>query len=133
MSRATLADARAEVYGLLWSSSTPTFSVSDVDAAAIHVYDHEPRELEWPINVTLAFGGSTVDFWVITVRIYASTVRLDAKTAQDQLDLLMPAVEAKATSNGGYDAQGWSPLTWDDGLEAFVVANDLLVGRQDVY
>lgn len=131
MSRTSLKNTKAEFYALLWSANAPTFSATGVDAAAIHVYDHEPRSLDYPFNITVAFGGNDAHFWVLTVRIYASTARMDAKTAQDQLDVLMPAVEAAAVANGGYDPQGWSALEWDDQLEAFMVANDFEVGRQD--
>lgn len=116
---------------MLWTSNAPTFTATGVDAASIHVYDHEPRSLDYPISVTLAFGGSDALFWTVMVRIYANTARMDAKTAQDQLDLLMPAVEAKVVTNGGYDPAGWSALEWDDGLDAFMVENAVIVGRQD--
>lgn len=131
MSRTSLKNTKAEMYGLLWSAGAPTFTATGVDAASVHVYDHEPRSLDYPFNVTIAFGGNNASFWVLTVRIYANTARMDAKTAQDQLDVLMPAVEVAAVANGGYDPRGWSPLEWDDLLDAFMVACDFEVGRQD--
>lgn len=131
MSRSTLAATKTEFVGLLWTGTAPTFTVTGVDAASVRVYDHEPRKLTHPVGVTVAFGGGDASVWTLTVRLYATTSHYSDKVAQDQIDLLMPAIEEKAVSNGGYDARGWSPLTWDESLEAFLVSLDVEVGRQD--
>lgn len=128
MSRDTLALAKAELVGLLWSSNAPTFTVSGIDAAAIHVYDHEPRSLEYPFPITVATAGMDADFWVLSLRVYANIA--DAKKAQDLLDLLIPAVNAK-TANGGFGPSAWD-ITWDDKLEVLVATNLLNVGREDM-
>lgn len=136
MSRSTVAAAKAELYALLWTANTATatFSVAGVDAAQIHVYDHEPRggEMVAPVSVTISTAGFTPDFWVLAVRIYTTTQKYDAKKAQDVLDLLIPAVDAKVGSNGGFGPSDWT-IEWDDGLEAFMATNLLQVGRQDYY
>lgn len=82
-----------------------------------------------PFSVTIATAGMTPDDWVFAVRIYASTERLDAKTAQDQLDLLLPAVDAKVGSNGGFGPSDWE-VTFDPDLDALVATNILNVGRE---
>lgn len=128
MSRTTLAATKAELYGLLWSANAPTFSASGVDAASVHVYDHEPKAMSHPFSVTIATAGMTPTDWVIAVRIYADTARADAKTAQDQLDLLVPAVDAKIGSNGGFGPSAWE-IVWDPDLDALVATNLLNIGR----
>jgi hypothetical protein len=132
MSRTTVAAAKAELYALLWSANAPTFSATGVDTSSIHVYDHEPKQMTHPFSVTIATAGFTPDDWVLAVRIYADTARADAKTAQDQLDLLIPAVDVKIGSNGGFGPSSWE-IDWDADLDALIATNLLNVGRQDYF
>lgn len=129
MSRATVAASKAELLGLLWTGTAPTFTVTNIDAASIRVLDHEPRSLTHPFTVTIATAGMTPDDWVLAVRVYAVTAKTDAKTAQDQLDLLLPAVDAKIGSNGGFGPSNWA-VDYDDSLDAYVALNLLEVGRE---
>lgn len=130
MSRDTLPEAKAELVDLLWDGTAPTFSVDGIAAGSIHVYDHEPRALTHPFDVTVATAGMDPDFWVLAVRIYANIS--EPKTAQDQLDLLIPAVDGALAGNGGNGPSAWE-VTWDDTLEVLVATSVLNVGRQDYY
>lgn len=132
MSRETVAAAKAELYALLWSGGAPTFSATGVDAAAVRVYDHEPKGFSHPFSVTIATAGFTPDDWVLAVRIYADTARTDAKVAQDQLDLLIPAVDAKVGSSGGFGPSSWE-VDWDADLDSLIATSLLNVGRQDYF
>lgn len=131
MSRSTLAAAKAELYALLWTGSAPTFTAGSIPSTAITVYDHEPRSGAKPYSVTISTAGMSAESWLIALRVYAFSVN-DPKTAQDELDLLVPAVDAKAGSNGGFDLGPWE-LTWDDPLEALVATSIIEVGRQDYF
>ena len=129
MSRTTLAASKAELVGLLWDGA-PTFSAAGVAAGSIHVYDFEPRSLDYPWNVTVATAGMTPDSWVLAVRIYANIS--DPKTAQDLLDLMIPAVNSAIAGNGGFGPSAWE-VSWDDQLEVLVATTLLDVGREDLY
>lgn len=132
MSRSSLLASKAELVGLLWASNAPAFTVpSSIDAASIHVYDHEPRSPAFPISITVATAGMDPESWVLAVRIYVSTVKTDAKVAQDQLDALLPEVDHRIGSNGGYSPSAWE-ITWDPDLDALVATNLLNVGREDM-
>lgn len=133
MSRSTVGEAKAELYGLLWSAGAPTFSVSGIAPASIHVYDHEPaaEDLLGPIAIAISTAGMTPDDWVLSVRVYVTTAQYDAKKAQDYLDLLLPAVSARTAANGGYGPSTWE-IGWDDTYAAFVAVQLLNVGREDL-
>lgn len=130
MSRDTLAASKAELYGLLWTANAPTFTVSGISANNIHVWDHERSDYPHPFSVTVSTAGMDPDFWFLVVRVYASTAKMDAKTAQDQLDLLVPAVDAKIGSNGGFGPSSWE-ITYEDSFNppAFMATCILTVGR----
>lgn len=134
MSRTTVANAKAELYALLWTASTntPTFSVATVDATQIRVYDHEPRgdHMQSPVSVTISTAAMTPTEWTVVVRVYVTTAHYSAKVAQDNLDLLIPAVDVKIGSTAAFGPSQWD-IAWEDSLDAFMASCVLSVGRED--
>lgn len=124
MARTTLANAKAELFGLLQSGGTPTV------AGVTKVFDHEPASGQAlkPVSITLFTAGATPTEWLITVRVYVSA-DVDVRKAQADLDLLMAAIEARLTS-------GYGPSQWDieyaDDLKMLVATWLLEVGREDI-
>lgn len=112
------------------SAGVPTFSVANIDASSIRVFDHERRDYPHPFSVSISTAGMTADFWIIAVRIYSSAQKLGDKMAQDQLDLLIPAVDAKVGSTGAFGPSAWE-VSWEEAFDAMMAVCLLEVGRQD--
>lgn len=121
MARTGLAASKAELYSLITTGGLP----SGVTAA----YDHEPLpgHLQKPVALTISTAGMTAVDYLIALRIYV-TAEPDAEKAQDDLDSVITATDARMTS-------GWGPSNWDvaydDQLNAFVATNVFQVGRED--
>ncbi len=127
MSRATLTAAKAELVALLVTGSTPTVS------GVLVVYDHLPPFSAIADTPALCVYTDGVDpnFWNIGVAIVVNTSD-NAKTAQDTLDTLMPAVDVK-TNTGGFGPARWDIgfPTGEDGTH-YVARCIYQVGRQDI-
>jgi hypothetical protein len=123
VARNSLAAARAELFALMSAAGVPT--VAGVTA----VYDHEPfaGQMANPVAMTVFTAGMDPDFYQLALRIY-QTAEVDAQAAQENLDTLILAVEAKLTS--GFNRGTWS-VTYVDELTALVATCTLLVGRED--
>lgn len=127
MSRATLTAAKAELVALLVTSDTPTITGVGV------VYDHLPPRsvLTEPVAVAVFTDSIDENFWNIGVALFVNTTD-NAKTAQDTLDTLMPAIDAR-TNTGGYGPARWqiSYPTGDTGTH-YIATCVYQVGRQDI-
>jgi hypothetical protein len=126
MSRATLPAAKTELVTLLRTGTTPTVS------GVTEVFDYLPplEGLRGPVSVCVYTDSITSDFWRIGVRVYL-TATVDPKKAQDDLDALLPALDAKMTA-------GFGPSTWEVGFPTleqpyFNATGIFEVGRQDYY
>lgn len=123
MSRATLADAKAELYALV-----------EVVEGVTATYDHQPTSsagLAGPIALCVFTAGMDADFWQIGVRLFVTST-IDAKDAQDTLDTLMPAVD-EATDNGGFGPSAWQVDYPSEESPFFTATCVYNVGRQDYY
>lgn len=126
MSRSTLAAAKAELVALLVTAGAPTVT------GVTEVYDHLPAvsALRGPVSVCVFTDGIDADFWRLAVRVYMSAT-IDAKTAQDDLDTLLPAIDVKMTA-------GFGPSVWELGFPNpdqpyFTATGTFEVGRADYY
>lgn len=124
MARATLAEAKQELYELYVDGEVPLVE------GVTKVYDHEPfgGDLAKPVSITMITAGMDPEFWRVALRIYVDTA-MGAKKAQDTLDELMPAVEAMWTD-------GFGPSDWDVDyaaeLKAMVAETVVQIGREDI-
>ena len=132
MSRETIAEAKAELYGLLWDQEAPTFTVDGLDAQEIHVYRNErrPGTMQGPVALTIFTAEIQPTEWVLAVRIYVTLGKFDEEYAQDMLDLLIPAVGEQIGSTGAFAPDSWG-IAWDETFDAFVATNLLNVVRED--
>lgn len=119
MARNSLAASKAELKGLLTAGT----NVGGVTT----VYDHEPLQVAKPTAVTIFTAGMDPDFYLIAVRIY-HTADVDAKDAQDNLDVMIIDVEDRLSS--GFGMAPWS-VDYREDLNAFVATTILPVGRED--
>ena len=126
MSRSTLAAAKAELVALLAPGGTP--AVSTVTS----VFDHLPpvSAMRGPVTVCVFTSGISANFWSLAVGVFL-TSDVDHKTAQDDLDVLLPALDALMTA-------GFGPSTWDITYPTldqpyFLATGTFEVGRQDYY
>jgi hypothetical protein len=121
MARTSLSAAKAELLALITTGGLPSPLVA--------AYDHEPLpgHVQKPAALTLSTAGRTPVDNLIALRIYVSA-EVDAKKAQEDLDSLIEAVDARMTS-------GFGPSNWDVVLEpeltAFVATCVFDVGRED--
>jgi hypothetical protein len=125
MARTSLKATRVELYGILAPAG-----VSAVAGAT--VLDHEPKagDLQGALAVTVASAGMTPNDFLISLRVYSS-VRTDAKKAQDDLDDTIHAVDLLLdTQTAAFGPSEWA-VDYDPDIEAFVAVNSLRVGRED--
>lgn len=121
MSRTSLTNAKAELYGL----------VDDITGVTV-AYDHQPvlsGGINGPVALCVFTAGMDADFWQIGVRLLVSAA-VDAKDAQDTLDLLMPRVDV-ATNTGGYGPAVWQVDYPTEESPFFTATCIYNVGRQD--
>lgn len=126
MSRTTLANAKAELVALLVTGGAPAVS----GVTQVYGYDPPVKDLAGPVAIAVSTDSVTPTEWRLAVRIYI-TATVDAKQAQDDLDTLIPAVDAKLTS-------GFGPSQWTIDLPSeerpFYTATHVLeVGREDYF
>lgn len=121
MSRTTVTAAKAELYGLISGANLP--------AGVAAAYDHEPLpgHVAKPVAITISTAGWDGNFWLFALRVY-QTAEIDARTAQQNLDVVMADVESKLTS--GFGRAAWS-VDYVADLKALVATCILPVGRED--
>lgn len=132
MSRSTLANAKAELFGLVASNTTTGVPVASLSAVGVvKCYDYEPRagDLAKPIAVTVSTAGMTPDFWQFALRLYVSA-DVSVKDAQTQLDSAMVAIDGLMTA--GFGPSQWT-VEYVPEFQAMVASLALEVGRQDYY
>lgn len=124
MARTTLAEAKAELIGLLAVAGNPTV------AGVTTVFDHLPLGggLVAPVSVCVYTAGITAEHWRLAVAVYV-TATVDAKAAQDRLDAVVVGIDGKMTS-------GFGPSNWDYEYPTpeapyLVATNVFEVGRED--
>ena len=127
MSRNSLANAKKELVGLLVDPAGRSY----VDGV-VATYAYEPRagDRAKPVAVTVSTGGLDPDFYLFTVRVYVDVDEMDVSAAQDLLDILMPALDARLTS--GYGPSDWR-VEYRAELTAFIGTSLLRAGREDYY
>lgn len=116
----SLADRKAELVALLGD-------LDGVDA----VWDHLPhRQQADKTSVCVYTDGYDPEFWRIAVRVYKHQGS-DPKSSQDELDTLLPAVDA-ATDNGVFGPSRWD-IDYPVGTESqwYVATQVYEVGRED--
>lgn len=119
MARTSLTTAKAELFALL------NGLVSGVDA----YYDHEPASghRQGGTTLTVATAGLTPTHWLYTIRLYVDGM-VDAEKAQEDLDTLVPAIDALVSS--GFGPGEWT-FEWNPEIEAWIATNQLGCIRND--
>lgn len=123
MSRATTAAAKAELFALLAPAGVPA-----VDGITV-AYPFEPArgQMQKPVALTVATSGLSATAYVFAVRVYITT-EVDAQQAQDNLDVIVQAVDVLLEPY-------WAPGDWSIGptedSDAFVAECQVAVGRED--
>lgn len=125
MARTSLAAAKTELYDLLYSGGAPTVS----GVAAVYRYEPHAGGAAKPASLTISTLGMTPDAYLFALRIYV-TADIDAKQAQDLMDGLIQAVDAKVASSGGFGPSQWD-VTYEADLGLFMAVNILRPGRED--
>lgn len=117
----SIAAAKAELYGLVSGANLP--------AGVTAAYRFEPTtgHMAKPVALTIFTVGMDPDFYLLALRIY-QTAEVDAEDAQDNLDLVIQAVEAKLTS--GFGRAPWT-IEYSAELVAFIATCVLPAGRED--
>jgi hypothetical protein len=121
MTRNSLANAKAELYGLVSGANLPA------GVAAAYQYEPIGGHMQKPVAVTLFTSGMTPTEYLLTLRIYVTT-DVDAKTAQDTMDTLIEMIDNQMTS--GFGPSDWE-VVLDQEIAALVATNRLRVGRED--
>ncbi len=121
MSRATIGDAKQELYELVSGANLPD------GVTKAYSYEPTPGQLAKPTAITISTAGWDLEFWLVALRVYQS-VEVDAEGAQENLDAVMTAVEAQLTS--GFGMAGWA-VEYVADLTALVATCILPVGRED--
>ena len=121
MARNSLAAAKAELYSLITTGGLPA------NVTAAYDYEPAPGQAQKPVAVTVSTAGMTAVDYLLALRIYV-TAEPDAEKAQDDLDLLIMALDARMTS--GFGPSNWE-VDYDPELTAFVATNIFQVGRED--
>lgn len=130
MSRATLADALDEMFGLLSASaSTPESAL--LAAGIRQVLDHEPGAAGVPKPCAVTMEPVSIDptELVVRVRVYVAG-ELPPKTAQDQMVAAVVAVDEVLKSGQGYGPSSWQ-MGWVEEIGAHVAFSDVQIGRED--
>lgn len=93
------------------------------------VYAFEPLagHMAKPTAVTISTAGMDPDFYQLALRAY-HTAEVDAKAAQDNLDVIVLAIEARLSS--GFVSSTWS-VDYDPEIDAFVATTIIPAGRED--
>ncbi len=127
MSVDTLANAKAELVGLLSSGGVPT--IAGVDA----VYDHLPptSTMTGAINVSVFTAGIEPEFWLIAMRVTA-VLGIAAKATEDAIDVLLPLID-RTTNNGHFGPAAWA-IAYPTGSDTQAIEATCVyqVGRADV-
>lgn len=123
MARNSIKAAKTELAGLMTAGS----NVGEVTG----VYPFEPLggHMAKPTAITISSvgGGMDPDFYQLVLRIYHAA-GADVRQAQDNLDEIILAVEARMSS--GFGMSTWS-VDYEADLEAFVATTFIPVGRED--
>lgn len=123
MARSSLAEAKAELMGLLVTGP----ALSGISA----VYDHDPgrEKMAGPIALTVTTAAITPEWWTFALRLWLD-IGADPKGVQDQADDLMPALTDRVADHFGPEAwTGPNPLP--DRPDNLVAEWLVLVGRED--
>lgn len=132
MARDTLANAKAELFGLLGTADTyePVASLSS--AGVVKVYDHEPRpgDALKGCFVTVEWGGMSPEYWAFTVRVYMSA-DVSAKKASSTVLNVSARVDG-LVDNGGFGPSDWTGPQWVEELNAFIATHTVVCGRADL-
>lgn len=140
MARTSLAAVKAELFDTLDAAVTDlTFDEEGMpfdapigfDGSAIHTFPYLPAlgELVPPACLCVWTRGVEPEFWLLGVRLYV--LANDVRTAQDSLDVLMPAVEGLLPA--GYGPSRWTVIEGDDLSPYWAATLELEVGREDYF
>jgi hypothetical protein len=128
MSRTTLQNALAELYGLLADSDgNPVATLSALGVAKC--YPHEPGAGGWvkPCSITLFPSGIEPTEWTISVRVYVAG---DVPPAEAQDFLIDVPVAVMDLLTAGYGPDRWQ-MGWNIDLDCYLAMSEIVVGRED--
>lgn len=129
MSRTTLQNTLAELYGLLADTNgNPVSSLAS--AGCKKVYPHEPGAtgVAKPCSVTMHPSRIEPREWVITLRVYVAD--LTPAEAQDLLVDVPVTVGTLLKAGQSYGPDRWE-LGWDPDIGCWAAVGEVMVGRED--
>lgn len=126
----SLRAARDTVTELLVTDGGPHADL--VAAGVVRVYSYEPGIIEDP-SVAVVSAGMTADDYRLEVRVYRPLTDLDMAAAQNDLDRMLAAVDARLYTDAIVETPNWEIDYVPDPTQLWFAVGQFQIPREDTH